>query len=168
MHGNCVGIPCTTILRVSIYSVWSPVYISLHVSDSLKSHLVSSEAQENIETLWVLCLVHTHTHTHTCTHTAAAAIKSLLLNYNWYTVLYFFQVHYLVILCFYTLLHDPHGKSSYLLLPYRVSYYNMIDCIPYPNITSSGFLIHCLFFGPQSRNITSNPNVNELMAYVSF
>ena len=161
MHGNCVGIPYTTILRVSIYSVWSPVYISLHISDSLKSHLVSSEAQENIQTLWALCLVHTHTHT-------AAAIKSLLLNYNWCTVLYFFQVHYLVILCFYTLLHDPHDKSSYLLLPYRVSYYNMIDCIPYPNITFLGLLIHCLFFGSQSRNITSNPNVNELMAYVSF
>ena len=111
MQGNCVGIPYTTILRVSIYSVWSPVYISLHVSDSMKSHLVSSEAQGNIQTLWVLCLVHTHT---------AASIKSLLLNYNWHTVLYFFQVHYLVILCFYTLLHDPHDKSSYLLPPYRV------------------------------------------------
>jgi len=65
MQGNCVGIPYTTILRVSIYSVWSPVYISLHVSYSLKSHLISSEAQGNIQTLWVLCLVHTHTHTHT-------------------------------------------------------------------------------------------------------
>ena len=62
MQGNCVGTPYTTILRVSIYSVWSPVYISLHVSDSLKSHLISSEAQGNIQTLWVLCLVYTHTH----------------------------------------------------------------------------------------------------------
>ena len=59
------------------------------------------------------CVWYTHTHT-------AAAIKSLLLNYNWHTVLYFFQVQYLVILCFYTLLHDPHDKSSYLLPPYRV------------------------------------------------
>ena len=59
------------------------------------------------------CVWYTHTHT-------AAAIKSLLLNYNWHTVLHFFQVHYLVILCFYTLLHDPHDKSSYLLPPYRV------------------------------------------------
>ena len=39
----------------------SPVYISLHISDSLKSHLISSEAQGNIQTLWVLCLVYTHT-----------------------------------------------------------------------------------------------------------
>lgn len=61
--GELCGIPYTTILRVSIYSVWSPVYISLHVSYSLKSHLISSEAQGNIQTLWVLCLVHTHTHT---------------------------------------------------------------------------------------------------------
>ena len=111
MRGNWVGIPYTTILRVSIYNVWSPVYISLHVSDSLKSHLISSGAQGNIQTLRVLCLVRTHT---------AAAIKSLLLNYNWHTVLSFLKVHYLVILCFYTLLHDPHDKSSYLLPPYRV------------------------------------------------
>ena len=62
----------------------SPVYISLHISDSLKSHLISSEAQGNIQTLWVLCLVYTHTHT-------AAATKSLLLNYNWHTALYFFR-----------------------------------------------------------------------------
>ena len=42
-------------------STVSPVYISLHISDSLKSHLISSEAQGNIQTLWVLCLVYTHT-----------------------------------------------------------------------------------------------------------
>ena len=37
----------------------------------------------------------------------------------WHTVLYSFQVQDLVIL-FYTLLHDCHDKSSYLLQPYRL------------------------------------------------
>lgn len=112
MQGNWVGIPYTTISRVSIYNVWSPVYISLHVSDSLKSHLISSGAQGNIQTLRVLCLVHTH------------ALLLLLNLFYWIitdTQYYLFlKVHYLVILCFYTLLHDPHDKSSYLLPPCRV------------------------------------------------
>ena len=72
----------------------------------------------------------------------------------------------LVILCFYTLLRDPH-KSSYLLLPYRViTVWLTIFSILY--ITSLGLLIHCFCFWPLSRNITVIPNVKELMACVSF